>query len=404
MSTIFWSWQSDLDARVTRNIIRDALAAAIDDLHADLDERHEMTSDTQGVAGSPDIVATILEKIDGATVFVADVTPIALSPTGKAVANPNVLIELGYAKKSLGLTQVILVWNTAFDGATIEQLPFDLRGRRAPISFELAVGASTEDLRKVRDQLRNRLREGLRASIEVGRPTVSQIPSWQSAHESSPALWFDSARELTINDSGSSGTKFVHPGPYAYVRIMPAKWTVPSNFGQDSMRPKILGPTQGYSWGAVKGGFFTYTGTVRSQERLPLTNFAIQFRATGEIWGVSPFTTNEDHNQFFADAFISHAHEFIEGNAEHLNQQGAHGPFEIRMGATDLAGQHWMTETRWGGHPVALEDNVEVTFSLPTNSEEARLTALERAWGEIVNVFGLPQPPRSVLVSQIRGF
>src|SRR4051812_5186938 len=32
MSTIFWSWQSDLDPRVTRNIVRDALALAIEDL------------------------------------------------------------------------------------------------------------------------------------------------------------------------------------------------------------------------------------------------------------------------------------------------------------------------------------------------------------------------------------
>ena len=363
-----------------------------------------MTSDTQGIAGSPDIVATILEKIDAASVFVADVTPIALSPTGKAVANPNVLIELGYAKKSLGLTRVILVWNTAFDGATIEQLPFDLRGRRAPLSFELAVGASTDELRKVRDQLRTRLREALRASIEVARPAVAQMAAWQPAHDSSPALWFDPAKELTINDSGSPGTAFVHPGPYAYVRIMPADWTVPSNFGQDGVHPKILGPTQGYSWGAVRGGFFTYTGSVRSQERRPLTNFAIQFRATGEIWGVSPFTTSEDRDRFFADAFINHAHEFIEGNVEYLKQQGAHGPLEIRMGATDLTGQQWVTETHWGGHPVALEEDVEVTFSLPTNSEEDRLTALERAWGEFVNVFGLPQPPRTVLVRQIRGF
>ena len=46
MSTIFWSWQSDLDPRVTRNLIRDALASAIEDLHAELDERHELTSDT----------------------------------------------------------------------------------------------------------------------------------------------------------------------------------------------------------------------------------------------------------------------------------------------------------------------------------------------------------------------
>lgn len=157
MSTIFWSWQSDLDARVTRNLVRDALTSAIEDLHAELDERHELTSDTQGVAGSPDIVATILAKIDSAAVFVGDVTPIAASASGKVVANPNVLIELGYAKKSLGLGRVIMVWNTAFEGASIDRLPFDMRGRRAPMSFHLPIGATTEELRTERDKLRKAL-------------------------------------------------------------------------------------------------------------------------------------------------------------------------------------------------------------------------------------------------------
>jgi len=46
----------------------------------------------------PDIVATILEKIDNAAAFVGDVTPISVSENGKQVANPNVLIELGYSR------------------------------------------------------------------------------------------------------------------------------------------------------------------------------------------------------------------------------------------------------------------------------------------------------------------
>jgi hypothetical protein len=72
----------------------DRSCGAIEDLDAELDERHELTSDTQGVAGSPDIVATILAKIAEVKVFVGDVTPLAVSPNGKALANPNVLIEL----------------------------------------------------------------------------------------------------------------------------------------------------------------------------------------------------------------------------------------------------------------------------------------------------------------------
>ena len=404
MSTIFWSWQSDLDARVTRTLVRDALASAISDLDAELDERHELTSDTQGVAGSPDIVATILEKIDAATVFVGDVTPIAMSPSGKAVANPNVLIELGYAKKALGLSRVILIWNTAFPGATIEQLPFDMRGRRAPLSFELPPGASTEDLRAARDQLRGRLRDALRASITFSQRSEAREIAWHPAHEATPALWFDPTKELTINEDGRPGAKGVHKGPHAYLRIMPAQWSVPKNFGQDGEHPAILGPTQGYSWGWVKGGFLTYSGSIRSSERRPLANFAIQFRATGEIWGVSPFAASADGERFFADAFISHAHAFIEENVEYLRSQGARGPFVIRMGATNLEGRHWATDTRFGGRPTALEDSVEVTFTLTGNSEEERLSALEPAWGEIAAVFGIPQPPRAILVRQIRGF
>ena len=100
--TVFWSWQSDLDGRVTRDVIRTALDEAITILAAELEEadRPSLTSDTQGVAGTPDIVATILAKIDEAAVFVGDVTPIALSDSGKACANPNVLLEMGYANKA----------------------------------------------------------------------------------------------------------------------------------------------------------------------------------------------------------------------------------------------------------------------------------------------------------------
>ena len=135
--TVFWSWQSDLDGRVTRELVSSALDQAIGMISADLDEadRPSLTSDTQGVAGSPDIVATILRKIDEAAVFVGDVTPIAVSADGKVCANPNVPIELGYAHRTLGENRVLQVWNTAFDGATLDKLPFDMRGRRGPIAF-----------------------------------------------------------------------------------------------------------------------------------------------------------------------------------------------------------------------------------------------------------------------------
>lgn len=407
MNTIFWSWQSDLDPRVTRNFVRDVLALAIDDLDAELEERHELTSDTKGVAGSPDIVATILAKIEAAKVFVGDVTPIAISRGGKALANPNVLIELGYAKRAIGLERVILVWNTAFEGATIEQLPFDMRGRRAPLSFHLPEGAGPAELKVERETLRAAIREALRLSIAVSTPATDEPvpPQWQEGHASNPALWFDPAQPITINEDGFPGTKTIHPGPYGYVRIKPRTWSPPADPSGDGLRPYILGPTQGYSWGATKGGFLVYSGSLRAAGERPLDNMVMQFRATGELWGVDPFIARRDETSyFFSDALIAHANEFIDLNIPVLQRQGASGPFDVLIGVTELTGLHWVSDTRWGGRPVALEEAGRAEFTLKGASEEERLAAFDRAWGEIAAAFGVPQPPRSILVKQIRGY
>lgn len=406
MSTIFWSWQSDLDKRVTRDVIRGALQLAIEDLHAEIDERHELTSDTQGVPGSPDIVATILAKIDAAAVFVGDVTPIAISAAGKAVANPNVLIELGYAKRALGLHRVITVWNTAFEGAEVDRLPFDMRGRRGPLAFHLASEAQTDALRIARDGLRKAFAEALRLSIGLATaPSGGNVfPDWQPSGPTSPALWFDDRNPLIINEDGTPGSKAVHHGPYSYVRVLPLSWNAPSDWGQGTHRPVILGNTNGYSWGMTKGGHLVYSGSLRASEQRPLTNFAMQFKSTGEIWGVTPFVTNgERGGSFYADTFIRNAYEFIEDNIRYLSSNGATGPYKVRMGFTDMISMQWTTSSNWGGRPVALEEEADVVMDLSGASEAEILAALDVGWGKIAEAFGLPQPPRVILVKQIRG-
>lgn len=404
MSSIFWSWQSDLDARVTRDVIRDALAQAIDDLHAELEERPELTSDTKGVAGSPDIVATILAKIDSAAVFVGDVTPIAVSGSGKALANPNVLIELGYAKKALGLNRIVLVWNTAFEGAAIERLPFDMRGRRAPISFHLPPEATKQELAASRETLRGVFIDALRASLAIATPpALVVLPEWQPASPHSPALWFDSTKPVPINEDGDPGKKMMSPGPYAYARIIPTDWSRPVNFGHGS-HAHILGDTRGFSWGTTTGGFLTYTGSLRAQEESKLTNMTMQFRATGELWGVDPHIAAQDRGLFFADYVIKAFNDFLDDSLPYLESQGARGPFHVLLGVTDLEGLRWVTDSGWGGKPQALESSAEAAFTLLGTGEDERLAALDTAWGEIAAAFGLPQPSRATLVKQIRGF
>lgn len=141
---VFYSWQSDLAGRANRSLIEDALEAAAKNLRADesLEVQPVMDRDTAGIAGAPDIAATIFEKIDKANAFVADVSFIT-SRTSKRqrlrpCPNPNVLLELGYALHRHGWDRVLLVFNEHY--GSIADLPFDLRGRRV-----LAYRSSPDD-------------------------------------------------------------------------------------------------------------------------------------------------------------------------------------------------------------------------------------------------------------------
>ena len=129
-ATVFYSWQSDLPNRTNRGLIEEALRKAAKAVHKSkvFEVEPIVDRDTRGTPGSPDILATILKKIAASFVFVADVSIVTRAQDCKPCPNPNVLLELGYALRSLGDEKVIVVYNTAF--GTLDELPFDLRGRR----------------------------------------------------------------------------------------------------------------------------------------------------------------------------------------------------------------------------------------------------------------------------------
>lgn len=163
--TVFFSWQSDLRAASCRTLIQQALEGAAKSVVSDESVSVELVidRDTQDVPGSPDIGATILSKIDAAAVLVADVTIVGATSSGKPTPNPNVLVELGYALKSLGWSRVLLVQNTAFGGP--EALPFDLRQKRAiPFASPEDADERAPERRALQARLESALREVLRAA------------------------------------------------------------------------------------------------------------------------------------------------------------------------------------------------------------------------------------------------
>jgi hypothetical protein len=129
VSKVFYSWQSDLPNATNRGFIEKALEDAAKSIREDESIKVEpvLDRDTVGVPGAPDIASTIFEKIEQAEVFVCDVSIISQSAP-RPTPNPNVLLELGYAVKTLGWGRIIMVLNSAYGGP--ELLPFDLRMRR----------------------------------------------------------------------------------------------------------------------------------------------------------------------------------------------------------------------------------------------------------------------------------
>lgn len=105
---IFYSWQSDTDVKKNKYFIKDALEKAIKNLNSEIKiedserDEFELDHDTSGIPGSPEIVATILKKIDDCGISVADLTFVADVKNKHGVSNPNVLTERGYASKSVG--------------------------------------------------------------------------------------------------------------------------------------------------------------------------------------------------------------------------------------------------------------------------------------------------------------
>jgi hypothetical protein len=192
MDTVFYSWQSDLDQKTNRFFIGDALEKAVKLLRREgLEVAPRIEQDARDCPGSPDLAAEILKKINKCRVFVADVSIInsgavvlapgknpggveifslwerAMAPKPddlkrcRPTPNPNVLIELGYAARSVTWDRVICVFNGAY--GEIEELPFDIRPR-GMLRFDL-LPTDEEERKRKKDELQAILKGALEVAI-----------------------------------------------------------------------------------------------------------------------------------------------------------------------------------------------------------------------------------------------
>ena len=202
--------------------------------------RFTLDHDRQGVAGGPDLAATIFRKIDAAAVFVADVTLVGstdpATPQGaaqqrKRLINSNAAIEYGYAQHGLGDEAILMVQNTHYGDR--EGLPFDLKHKAGPIQYRLAPDAIRKEIEAEHAKLHATLIEALKPYLSPGATPAANVP-FEEVPRTTSSAFFWLPGEVTfprrsghrimrilplpvrgdIADGGVDRTELVHYGEY----------------------------------------------------------------------------------------------------------------------------------------------------------------------------------------------
>lgn len=186
-NTVFFAWQLDTKPEDNKTFIWESIVSACekckDKTAPELSPRPE--KDTDGVSGSPNIVQTIFKKIDQCSLFIADVTFICKTNSNKYIPNPNVLIELGYAVKTIGWERTILVLNSTHGKAS--ELPFDILQHRWPVEYQVT---DTTNVREnnleavltdaIRECQENSLNRATKMAMSLDTDTLALVAKYEN--------------------------------------------------------------------------------------------------------------------------------------------------------------------------------------------------------------------------------
>jgi hypothetical protein len=261
--------------------------------------------DTRGVPGSPPIVDTIFRKIDQAAVFVPDLTFVGNRIDGRPTPNPNVLIEYGWALKSLSHVRIVPIMNVAFGTPNAESMPFDMRHLRNPITYDCPEDADDETRKRVREALANDLESAIRdvfESVEFKNslPKPPGPPAFKAKEPMDGPGKFRPAHEPIGVTEGNvlQGSKPVclSDGPVIWLRVMPNAdpgriWQV-RELREAATRPTVdlLPLDPGWqSLGFLRSydGFAVYASSLASPQIA--LDVVIVF-TSGEVWAVDACT------------------------------------------------------------------------------------------------------------------
>jgi hypothetical protein len=298
---IFWAWQSDLKGKISRHFVKDCLELAIAKLNEtpeiseaprDFDGTIERDHDRKDVAGASDLANEILDKIRNAKVFVGDVTPVARTEPlkdkdgketkpSKAVMNPNVAIELGYALKHLGTKKLLFILNEHYGRR--EDLPFDLAHKNGPIMYRLGPDAGRATMEAERKKLVASLVSELKLFVEA--PVHKPFPEQQFV--SSHAFFKPENWDIAVFGEDFDRQAFrIQHDPACYLRVMPMA-EPPALFAKANLKDQLqnLGAFGDLFHGLIAQN--TEGAAIIGNETGRYVSSYSQAFGTGELWGVN---------------------------------------------------------------------------------------------------------------------
>lgn len=293
-NTVFFSWQSDLPNNIGRNFIHSSLVAALkvvndkgvveDSVRPSLEVDH----DTKDVPGSPELVNTIFSKIDECSVFVPDLTFVsATADDVRRVSNPNVLIELGWAAKSVGFERFLPIQNVAF-GRPEDHLPFDLRHRRFPLTYELPVDAPPEKRSSEKKQLISKIVQALGMfDFDISNQIESSDEAEQPVYLSSSFLNDGDILATSKDEYEDHVDYYWENGPQIFARLIPQSPVQPP-MNQHRLRREISLLPLG-QWRSARTDSNSHGAVSYNPRTSGTTNQLSQVFTSGELWGIERF-------------------------------------------------------------------------------------------------------------------
>lgn len=402
---IFWSWQSDVLKKENRHLIEDALGDAVARIGADNDidpaTRGQLAVDqgTKGKKGATEIAASILEKIASCAVFVCDLTPISKNQAGKALPNPNVCIELGYALHNPGPERVIIVLNEG-SGYKPEHLPFDVRGR-AVMTYNVAPGATRLSRNAARTSLSKALEAAIRLNISghLEQNALGQEIVGVPAAANDRSIWATAGKILKHQDFFSDGylkSVQLSDGPRAYLRVTPSGWTKPipgSRFVHDLQGEDAIGPIYGSGLSSGDGGvsregaldYLIYGGREESETR----DLRCYFSENGEVWYLIGFPFPENKGQKFisAEYLLRAWAKALRRTMKFMDKHGASSARKVEIGCVGIGDVKWLGRSGFEKSPSQRDEVFEVTQGGDWK-EAAQIMFLLKVFNKLADAFG----------------